>query len=193
MSSVTPENKALSRHVAAAIGGEPRVRRAWDDNHRSHVDILSCADRPVRGVTTYGTIGLSDSPLIRDGREYGVRLELITASRSTFSHMGNALATAAFCVINSKWFCYPGAVFGNVLSMYKASTTMKHFLFVPPYLWEDALTTQTIGRKRVTWLLAVPISDEERAFAERQGADVLETLFERKQIDIYDVGRPSVA
>ena len=44
----------------------------------------------------------------------------------------------------------------------------------------------------VAWLQAVPISDPERDLAEREGSDSLEDLFERQQIDVFDLDRPSV-
>lgn len=37
---------------------------------------------------------------------------------------------------------------------------MKHVLLVSPFLWYD-LTTLNFSDKKVAWLLAVPISDNE--------------------------------
>lgn len=192
MSSITKDNKTIAMAVAKVFGGEPNVQRFWDDGDKNCVDILKCIDKPEEGVTSYATIGLSDAPLYKEGSEYPVRLELVGACGSRFEGFDNAIATAAFCIINSKWFCYPGAIFNDVLSMYKMSPSMRHFFFVPPFLWEESLKTMTISKKSVAWLLAVPISDEERAYAEERGADALENLFEEKQIDIFDLERQSV-
>jgi hypothetical protein len=192
MSSITKDNKIIAMEVAKAFGGKPNVQRFWDERDTNYVDILKCVDRPQNNVTSYATIGLSDAPLYKDGSEYPARLELVGACGSRFEGLDNALATAAFCIINSKWFCYPGAVFSDILSMYTMSSSMHHFFFTPPFLWEETLKTMTIGDKSVAWLLAVPISNEERAFAEDQGSDALETLFEEKQIDIFDLERQSV-
>ena len=68
---------------------------------------------------------------------------------------------------------------------------MKHFLLVPPFLW-DGFETLEVGGQAVAWLQAVPISDRERDLAEREGSDSLEDLFERQQIDVFDLDRPSV-
>jgi hypothetical protein len=57
----------------------------------------------------------------------------------------------------------------------------------------DDLTTLELEGKTVAWLLGVPISDGERSFAEENGGDALEALFEEHQIDIFDLTRPSVA
>lgn len=196
---VFPENKTLARTVARVFGGSPRVTRFWDDNHKSWVDILACSDhRP--GVTAFSTLGLSDHPLYKDGAEYPARLEIVGACVSKFAaactrrHQGfdNAISTAAFCIINSRWFCYPGAIFPDVVAMYKLSKTMKHLLFVPPFLWEDDLKTLDLGKKKVSFLLAAPISEAEYVFAQQKGSDLLEEVFERTNIDIFDLNRKSV-
>ena len=45
---------------------------------------------------------------------------------------------------------------------------MKHVLFVPPFLWN--LETLSFAIKKVAWLLAVPISDEDGRLPEREVA-----------------------
>ncbi|MMZ71657.1 Antitoxin YqcF [compost metagenome] len=69
---------------------------------------------------------------------------------------------------------------------------MKHMLFVPPFLWEEQLQTIDFQDKKVAWLLAVPISENEYLFAQEYGSNKLEDLFEQKQIDIFDIERKSV-
>ncbi len=192
MSSITKENKAIALAIAKVFGGKPSDQRFWDEGEKSFIDILKCMDRPQVGVTSYSTIGLSDAPLYKDGVEYPVRLEIVGACGSGFTYFDNALATAAFCIINSKWFCYPGAIFSDILSMFEISSTMRHLFFVPPFLWEEDLQTITVGNKTVAWLLAVPISNGERAFSEKNGPDALENLFVEKQIDMFDLDRKSV-
>jgi hypothetical protein len=189
--SVSQDNKFIANTAARAFGGQPKVTRFWDDAHKRFVDILTCRDRPQTGVISYATIGLSDWPLEMDGKAYEVRAEFVGVCGSSFRSFDNALATAAFCVINSKWFCYPGAIFHDVLKMYEASQTMQHFLFVPPFLWEKDLKTLDFSEKRVAWLLAVPIAEAERQFAEANGSDKLESLFVERQIDIFDLNRAS--
>ena len=192
VAEVSDSSKTVAKTAAAAFGGKPRVTRFWDDDHRNSVYILSCEDGPQRGVTAYSTVGLSDWPLYYGDEEYHTRLEMVGACGSSFERYDNAVATAAFNVINSGWFYYPGAICPDVLSLYVPSTTMKHFLFVPPFLWEDELPTMELEHRKIAWLLALPISDEEQSFAESNGSDELEELFQEHQIDIFDLERPSV-
>lgn len=192
MVDVSPRSKVVAKTAAAAFGGKPAVTRFWDDNHHSSIDILSCEDGPQEGVTAYSTVGLSEWPLYYGDEEYHSRLEMVGACGSNFEGYDNAVASAAFNVINSGWFCYPGAIYPDVLPLHSSSMTMKHFLFVPPFLWEDELPTLEIEHRTIAWLQAIPISDGERSFAESSGSEALEELFQQHQIDIFDLQRPSV-
>jgi hypothetical protein len=121
-----------------------------------------------------------------------VRTELVGACSSNAAVFGECLSTAAFCIIKSGWFVAPGVIFPDVVAQHKASRTMKHLLFVPPFLWEGKLETLTLeDGSEVDWLLAVPISDAEMAFAEKKGVPALEEIFEARQIDIFDLERAS--
>jgi len=76
--------------------------------------------------------------------------------------------------------------------MYDQSLTMKHLMFVTPFLWDEELSAIEYESKTVAWLLAIPISETERVYAEEKGYEALEDLFEKKQIDIFDLDRPIV-
>lgn len=191
MAAVNDTDKAIARAAAAAFGGHPTVARFWDDNKRSFIDLLTATDAPQKGVSAFSTIGLSAYP-VGLGNRPNLGVEIVAACGSNFRYFDNALSTAAFCVINSGWVCKPGAIFPDVLKMYAASDSMRHLAFFPPFLWEGKLETLHFPERTVAWLLAVPISDGERQFSEREGADALESLFEEKQIDIFNLARPSV-
>jgi hypothetical protein len=189
----SPTHREIAAHVRAAFGATCQVNAFWDDQHVSSVDILSVADTPAAGVTSYGTIRLSDAPLLKDGQEYPVRAELVGACASSVKAFPNLLATAAFCVINSNWFCYPGAVFVDIVKMYKASRTMQHLYFTSPFLWENQLRAKSFGDRKVAWLLAMPISEGERRLVATEGSAALERRLEGGRADIFDINRPSVA
>ena len=193
MGQIPHVHKSIAKVIANAFGTEkPPISRYWDDNHENFVNILESVNSPQKGVSSFATIGLSDHPLIFKGKEFDARLEIVGACGSNFKNFDNVLSTAAFCVINSKWFCAPGVIFPDVLSMYDLSPTMSDLYFVPPFLWEKDLQTVNFEGKQIAWLLAVPTSKAESAFAQEKGPDRLEELFEKNQIDIYDLHRPSV-
>lgn len=86
----------------------------------------------------------------------------------------------------------PGAIHNDVLQMYDLSKTLSHIMFVAPFLWNDGPKTLHLEGRTITWLMAVPISESELGYTERRGADALNTLFEERQIDIFDINRPPV-
>jgi len=190
MPNVSASNKIIAKTAAKMFGGKAKVTRYWDDEHKSFVDILVCRDAPQVGVNSYATVCLSDTQMYLNGKEYPARLEMVGACGQKTNGFENALATAAFFIINSEWCCYPGAIFPDVLRMYALSSTMQHFLFTTPYLWEN-LKTLDLPDKKVAWLLAVPISDAERQYADEHGAEKLENVFVEIQIDIFNINRIS--
>jgi hypothetical protein len=186
------DHKVIAKAAASAFGGCPNVDRYWDESRKTSVDIVSCKDSPWSGVTSYSTVGVSDIPLFKEGEELKARTELVGACGSKYVDFPNYLSTAAFFVINSGWFVAPGIIFPDVLAMYNASKTMKHFLFLPPFLWDERLQTINLNSRNVAWLLAIPISQEELHMAELEGVPMLEDHFEKHQIDIFNLERLSV-
>jgi hypothetical protein len=192
MERASKSNRALARLLVSAFGGQPTVRRYWDDPRQSYVDVARLDAHPDPGLTAYATLGLSDYPLIRDGREYPARVEFVGVARTEWTKFPNILATAAFCVINSNWFAMPGRIFPNVVTIHQRNLELKHVLFVSPFLWEGELETVTFPDKTVAWLMAVPISDREAEYARRNGSEALETLMEEKEVNDFDPDRPSL-
>jgi hypothetical protein len=192
MDKPSEENRAIYRALSSAFGGgKPKVVQYWDNDRKSDIQILTSPDAPQERVSSYATLGLSDTPLLQGEKEYPARVELVGACESSFSEFANVMATAAFCVKNSQWFAAPGIIFPGVVREYVRQSPMHHLMFVPPFLWE-ALETLELKTKTVAFLLAVPISDAEMRFAEEHGSHKLEDLFEKEQIDIYDIRRQSV-
>lgn len=193
----SPENRKIYQHVIDEFTSVT-VRGNADDNKAHFIDIAEARNCPERGVISYATLGLSDYPLIFKGEEYSVRIELLGASYQRFAKrtedFSSALATASFFIMKNKWFCAPGMVFARMLDYYNLSRTLYHLLFVPPALWDNHFNTVLdLGSKRVTWLLAVPISDAEAQLVhEQQSSEQLETLLERYEVDIFDLNRRSV-
>jgi antitoxin YqcF len=69
---------------------------------------------------------------------------------------------------------------------------MKHILFVPPYGWESEFLMLDLPSRKVSWLMALPISDAELKFFHETESGELENLFAEKHIDMCDLNRKSV-
>jgi antitoxin YqcF len=192
MTQTSEENKTIAKTLVKVFGGKPSVNFWWDEPETTSVALLKCENAPEKGINSYATVNLSDHPLIMDGKEYPARVEIVGACAASAEEFPNVLTTCAFNIIKDKWFVAPGVIFPGVVDMYDLSDTLSHILFVPPFVWNDEPRTMEFPTKTVAFLQAVPISDAERDFANENGPDALESLFEEHQIDIYDINRASV-
>jgi len=184
-------NRVVANATLAAFGGKPTVNRHWDRAQESSIDLVVCRDRPDERATSYGTIGLSDTPLRRQVQP-PLGVELVAACDTTVTGFAPVLVDAAFLIQDHGWQCEPGAVFPDVVAS-SITTHLPHLYFTSPFVWEADLGTLVLENKTVTWLLAAPISEAERIFVESNGPDALEDLFEQAKIDICDINRRSVA
>jgi len=193
MPPASAENRELATMVARAFGhARPQVKRYWDDDESHHVDIAYVTDSPTPGITSHGTLGLSDYPLIDGGAEYPVRCELVGTCASAFDLFPNILATSAFNIMTRQWFVSPGRIFPDVVAMYYPSFHVRHVMFYDPFLWDEDLTTAEFATKTVAWLMALPVTDAERDYALSSGPLALVEVFARDQMDLFDLKRSSV-
>lgn len=183
--------KEIADTLSNIVGGNKKIYRFYDEAEASSIDIYFGIDSPQEGVTTYGTIGLSDYSLglkLEGNRE--LRVEFISACESARPEFGNILSSCAFNIINTNFSCYPGVIYPSVISEYYNQSDMKHILLTTPFLWDD-LQPLDDEKNHVTWLMAIPISDKELKYAQKYGSDALEDIFERKKIDVFDLDRKS--
>jgi hypothetical protein len=190
--AVSEDNKAIANHLAQVFSSPIKVHQHWDEPEKHSTHVFYAPDKPVRGVVSYGTIGLSDHQLHVPAGRADFGLELVAACDAAVSSFPDMLATAALCVGKDQWQCYSGAIFNDIVRMYGASKTMSNLCFVDPFLWDDPFLTWDLSQKKVAWLQAIPISDAERDFADEHGFDQLRELFLKHQIDVCDIGRASV-
>jgi hypothetical protein len=187
-----PDNKYIAHTILDIIGGIPKVTRYWDNNRESMIDIFIGANRPYEGISCYSTIGLSSYPIdLKTTDNKKIRVEFIGACDSSSDMFANIISSCAFNIINDKYSCDPGTVYPYVVSEYYPDTEMRHIYFTTPFLWENIHNLE-FDDIIVTWLMAIPISDSELNFLKSNGSDQLESLFEEKDIDVFDLNRKSV-
>jgi hypothetical protein len=107
-----------------------------------------------------------------------IRVEFISICSTSIIEFPNIIATCAFNIIISKYSCKPGTVYPNIIKDHYGNLEMEHGYFTPPYLWEDLQSIEDAD-KVVTWLLAMPISNNEFEFLKNNGSDALEDLLEK--------------
>lgn len=169
------------------------MSRFYDDNQESSIDIVMLDNKPNEYETTFATIGLMNYDIGYSLEDKPLRVELIAACVDEYELFGNILSTCAFNIINTGYTCSPGVIYPNVIEMYYPELFMKHIMFVSPFLWDENLTSFDFDDKHVSWLQAIPISEAEYSYAEKNGSEALEDLLEESEVDILDLNRQSVA
>lgn len=189
---VTNQMKDIAKLLANINGGRPRMSRFYDDNKENIIDIVIMDNKPELHETTFATIGLCNYDIGYSVDGIPLRVEFIGACIDEYNLLGNIVSTCAFNIINSGYSCSPGMIYPDVVRMYYPELNMKHVMFVSPFLWDENLTSLDFEDKHVSWLQAIPISDAEYAYAEQNGSEALENLFEQSDVDILDLNRASV-
>ncbi|WP_234407857.1 suppressor of fused domain protein [Anaerosinus massiliensis] len=192
MMSVSNEKKQLANYVANIFDGKASVFTYGDDNEKSKIAILHAEESPNVGETSYSTIGLSDYNIDLDVESGPLRVEIVAAAPSDLKEYGNVISTCAFNIINSGYSCFPGTIYPDVVQMYYPDYHMKHIMFVSPFLWDEKLETKNMEDKIIAWLQAIPISESEYQYVEKNGVEIFLDLLEKSNIDILDLDRESV-
>lgn len=194
MKPVSIDNKLIAQRLSTVFEGPFTVTEFLHDIEPIAVDILQCGNRPIEGITSIATIGLSDTPMIHEGRDYPVRVELVGVAPSSSSKpFGAALGTAAFTVMRSGRLIHPGAFMENVFKHYFPSSSLRHLYFTTPFVWKTPLETIVLSGKTVSWLQAIPIFTKELNLLRRIGSDGFEKRLEESGVNVYDFGRHAIA
>ncbi len=181
---------AAAQELADSFGVAPKINVYRTESGEEGVAIATFADCPAPAIHSVGTVSLSDHDLGYD--HDGLRLEIVAAYPAAAQAFPNMIASSALAVIRGDWRLRRGAVHPDVVKMYGLSATLEHVVFVRPFLWGDGPRDLDAGGRTIGWLMAVPISEAERAYAEASGAIALENLLAKHRVDSLDLNRPSV-
>lgn len=175
--------------MRSAFGAETKVVRFGDDDGVSDCFVVSGANCPVEGVTSYSSVGLSRTAQRVGSAE--VKVEVVAACASDTPHIDNLVASCVFESVKNRTSIIYGAQIPDIVDQYGISRTLRHVTFVAPFLWHGLGKLEVDGQI-IHCLLMLPISDAEQAYLKRHGIESLEALFDEAQIDIYDINRSSV-
>jgi Suppressor of fused protein (SUFU). len=183
-------DRLVAQEELRIFGGVPKVNRHQNESNDDTVDILKCVDVPQKGIQSCASIGLNGTDIGLLSGDSKLRVEILGASDISVNEFENIVASVAFYIMKSQK-CFPGYIVPNVIEQYIENCEMKHVLLSSPFLWENvkSISFEDIC---IAWLLIVPISDAEYGYAQEHGVDSLETLFEEKEIDIFNMFRKSL-
>ena len=169
------DNKKIAQHALEFIGGTPKIFSYHNADKTISVDIMTCADENF-SVTTLSTIGLSNVDIGKEIDGKPLRVELLMLGDSHKEIFENILASVAF-QIKENQYCDFGLIIENVIDSYVNDTTVNHIV---------------LDGNIITWLLAIPISEDERNYIDQNGIDKFDAFLEKSNVDLIDLRRNSV-
>ena len=185
------DTKLVARHVIGTFNSPPCVWRFACEKESLSIDVGGCGDRPIAGVFSYSTLGLSEHEVTlgSPGTDAPTRLELAAVCAADRPLFPSILAAAALGLIRQCARLKPGDCIRDAIGEFYPRATVSHFYLTRPFLWGDRLNILECETKKVAWLLAVPVNSTELSFLQKQGDDGLERLFRERRIDMYNLGR----
>jgi len=187
------QRKLVAKHTTSVFAGKTEIREFFNENETLSVDILSAENTVESGIVSLGTIGLSEVDLkYSDGSPFPTRVELCAATEIANTPWKNALATAAFILINRKREVLPGDILENILKEYYPNTKLPHFYLTYPFIWNEGHFPQLdYGDIKINWLQCIAIHEDEKNFIYENSAKEFEDILLKKEIDIFEPERKS--
>lgn len=183
--------KTIFKVLHDTIQLTPKVLSYADESEEHHIDMYIGANRPDIGLTTYSTIGLSEYSIgLKNKAGKEIRVEFIGMCDSDFLEFPNIIASCAFNIIKDNYSCAPGMVNPNVIDLYYDGLEMRHIYYTYPIYW-DSLREKSVDDHIVKWLLAIPISDNELEYLNKNGVEAFESLLEQNDTEVFDIYRKS--
>ena len=190
--TMSDSSKVLARAAADVVrgSGRPRVLQMLDAQEKHSVDVMTIADAPARGLSTFSTVTLHETVNLLDGED--LRVELLAVAMSDVDCVDNLLAHAALNVLKDAWLAAPGVVYPGLVAEYDLSDSLPHLLLTAPIPFPDLGSLEVPGLPPVHWLLCMAISESERLYLIDKGLDAFEQLLEQADADYWSFNRPAV-
>jgi hypothetical protein len=166
-----------------------RTYRHASDSSRS-IEVARFGDVPEHGLTTYGSVGLSNVEW-PDGRP---RLEVLLATTHDVAAAPWIVANAVFHVMDSGFYPQPGTMVRDLVAVINAgelSQRLPHAYFSVPRRWGLRLPLDE-GPPPITLTMVVPVSEAEYQYWKTHGDQALEAKFAAASMEPADLKRASV-
>ncbi len=181
--------KLVANYLRKAFSGSPEVQRYMANDNVRYVDIIKTA-HPDK-ITYVGTIG-GFRRTMRGGAQSGnpeIRVEILSAVQTAYVEiMAQTLGYLIFCIDTDNVFYHPGMIVENAIPENRFSN-MHHVYLCDPFLWENGLKSICFDNFTLAFLYAMPITDEEKVFFEKNGTEAFENYLQEKNVQYFDMRR----
>ena len=186
------QNEFLYRQACEVFGGTPRVFRHYDPSNEMSIDILTEQDVPQEQTVSCATLGMMHYPVgLREGGK-PLRFELAGACKGPNENFPDLLSRCAIAVMGTKFRCFDGAVFPDLVRTYIPESRLPHILLTEYSFWSAPLEAVAFEPFNVRWLTAIFLSDSESDFCAQHGVTHLLARLNEANADLCDPLRSSV-
>lgn len=184
------DNKKVAKHALSFVGGKPNVVRHYNDDESKKIDIMTSNTGVIKGIPTCATIGLNQTDIGLSVKGKTLRVELVAVCDLNPEILGSILANISFEVMDKKSCAY-GMLIPNVISFYVKETELKHVVLMSPVFWPEYQVLED-EECTIAWLMAVPITDSEKKYIEKNGVADFDSFLEIKKIDVINMRREAI-
>ncbi len=187
----------LPEHIATFLGKPEDSWHLETDSlrasTRADLQVVKISNQPVKGVAAYATLGLSHAVLRMPGNRT-TRQELVFAAYERFPapEIASFLLTFGATVLSLGEALLRGDMIGpqNPLIPGVAANAVYCTMPVP---FDARLATYDASDPATVFVWIVPATGDEAEFALRNGWGKFEELLERREPDLWNLDRPSIA
>jgi hypothetical protein len=182
----------LYTHVERHLGPRERSWTTLADGTALPFEICLVADRPMRGATTFVTLGMSEAVLsFPSGRPTRQELVFSTYSHHQPSEVPQLLAGLGLEARQSQRALARGEVIGPGGALFPETSMEALYCSLPSYLPDEFWGMyDTDPGTLFMWL--IPIHASEAAYVREKGWSSFEDLLVQQDPDLMDLRRPSV-
>lgn len=191
MTNYSKDDEKIIHKAVEVFGGKDRIDEFEDAKKTHSVHVLATGNHPRSELTAYATLGGYHCPTGYTVAGIPLRIEIVGACHSSFELFPQILSKCVFHMMKSHVSIFPGAIYKDIITSFEHSLHMQHILLIPPFLW-DTFSTIELSDKKVAFLQAVPISENERAFALEYGVDSLLSRFDDERVNVFNLERRTV-
>jgi hypothetical protein len=150
--------------------------------------VLRFRDAPMKGLTTFGTLGLSEAELsLPNGR--AVRQELLMSCHEPQQeNVAGVLPAVASDLLADRRAVARGAVLGPAGPLFDETPLTALYCSVPVF-FDDDFKVSNATEPPTVFVLLVPIADDEAQFVASNGWAPFERHLESTDPDLFDLSR----
>lgn len=177
----------LPEHYETHLGA---IVRGWSDDRQHHgVQVVSFDDRPIAGVRTYATLGLSRKPLRLSGNRT-IRQEILMSANNGFAaeDVAALLLSIADHALGRNRALLRGEVIGPSGPVI-AGSGLTAIYVANPSPFDDSFVQFSCAPPALVFAYLIPITSSEATLVEEKGWSWFEGRLEDVDPDIWNLHR----